>query len=106
MSTNRGSTPVIDFMLEQPADARARMQKSIDFFEKHGLKLLGTHYLKKLHGCELYELRIRFNKIAYRIIFSVVNKVAWLLHAFKKTSNGTPQRHIETALNRAKNIAI
>jgi phage-related protein len=81
------------------------MIKDIDHLQQQGLGLLATKKMKQLTGYKhLYELITNFKGVGYRIIFTVVNGEAWLLEAFKKKSNQTPQRHIDTALGRCNQI--
>jgi phage-related protein len=54
-------------------------------------------------GTGVHELRLDARSGAFRVIYAVVTKSGVvLLHAFKKTSEKTPQRHIEIARERLK----
>jgi phage-related protein len=51
----------------------------------------------------VHELRLHARSGAFRVIYAVVTKSGVvLLHAFKKTSEKTPQRNIEIARARLK----
>lgn len=93
--TDAGVSPVLEFMNNEPAKARAKIQWVIDYFETKGYALLGTPLLKKLRG-GLYELKIK----AYRILLVIKKCTAFLLHAFIKKSKRTPLKEIETTLAR------
>jgi phage-related protein len=56
-------------------------------------------------GAGVHELRLHARSGAFRVIYAVVTKsgVA-LLHAFKKTTEKTPQRNIEIARARWKEL--
>ncbi len=104
------SSPVVSFMQGEPAGAGSTMQRWIDFFEQTGMALLNTPYLKKIQGYkELYELRVKWKGFAYRIMMVVRGSVAWLVHAFRKTTEKTPLHEIKLAVQRQAlipNLAI
>ncbi len=93
--TDSGTSPVLEFMQDQPQKIRAKIQWVIDFFETKGYDLLGTPLLKKLRK-GLYELRIQTS----RIILIIKRSTAYLLHGFIKKSRRTPSNEIKTALAR------
>lgn len=96
------SCPVLDFIENQPPGAGAKMQKIIDYFAEEGMRLLGTSlYLKRVVGYpDLYELRIAWKGIAYRILMVVKGATAWLVHAFRKTKQKIQQQHLKLAMQR------
>ena len=98
--TNRGRSPVLEFIIEQQPKARVKIQKVIDYFEERGKALIHSTYLTSLSGHDLYELRIRFTNVFYRIFVVIKDTVAWLVHGFKKKTNETPQKEISVALKR------
>lgn len=97
-------SPVAEFIFAEPAKAQAKIQKVVEFYQEEGLSLLGSQFLKKLHGYDIYELRIRYQKISYRIFFIIFNSISWLVHAFKKKSDATPQKEIDIAERRRQLI--
>lgn len=98
--------PVAKFIADQPDDAAQRIMKNIEHFAGQGLGLLSVpSKMKQLTGyTNLYELKIDFKGMFYRIIFCVIRGVAHLLTAFKKKDNHTQKRHIKTALTRQKSL--
>ena len=62
--------------------------------------LLKTRILKPLTDVKLYEVKSK----SVRILVTIKKKVCWLLLGFIKKSNKTPPRHIDTALQRARDI--
>jgi len=102
--TESGRRPVYKFVNDQPPEAFARIAKDIDHLEQRGLKLLANPKkfapLPPYRG--LYELKIDFKGVFYRIILCVVRGVAHLLVAFKKKDNRTRRSHIKTALARQR----
>ena len=95
--------PVFEFIESQEANNKQRIMKSVDHFAQQGMNLLfSPSKMKALSGYRnLYELRIDFKGMFYRII----KGVAYLLTAFKKKANNTPSRHIKTALIRQQSLA-
>lgn len=99
--------PVLEFIERQPAKAAQRIMKSVDHFAEQGMGLLfSPSKMKALNGySNLYELKIDFRGIYYRIIFCIIGGITYLLTAFKKKANHTPARHIKTALIRQQSLA-
>lgn len=95
-----GRCPVSEFIEQLPAKTQNKIIWCIDLLEEHGLELLNTKFMSKLHGYELYELRVFFNKVWYRILFPLIGQTFWFVHIFTKKSNETPKYEIDTATNR------
>lgn len=99
--TARGRYPVKEFIEDQD---EATYAKAL-----HLIRLLGTNgpYLKPPYSKKVwdkvYELRIT-GKIAVRILYTVVHNAYYLLHAFKKKSQKMPERELQTAVDRRKEI--
>jgi len=61
--------------------------------------------VRLLRGWEpLWELKRRFDKIAYRIFFCVRGDELWLLSAYEKESEKTPRGELERAYRRMRRI--
>lgn len=97
----RGEKYVEQFINSLDGKTIAKVAHEIDLLEKHGL-YLGMPHSKKLTP-DLYELRIR-GKREIRIIYTFIRKNTYLLHAFKKQTQKTPQREINTALKRLQTL--
>lgn len=83
-------------------------QDKIDYYiterlAKHGLYLLKEGLVKKLNK-KLYELKVRVRQATYRVLFTIINSVFWLLVVFKKKSKKAEKRYINLALTRAAQI--
>jgi phage-related protein len=106
--TKAGRFPVLEFIEDQPDEDSARIMKGIDHFSKQGLSLLSNpDKMKKFTGYDhLYELKVDFKGVFYRIILCVSRGIAHLLVAFKKKGNQTPRAHLKTALTRQQTITI
>jgi len=56
-------------------------------------------------GRAVHELRLRDRSGHYRVIYALIRRGAvHVLHAFKKTTQTTPQRHIDLARKRLKEM--
>ena len=95
--------PVRDFILSLSNKERAKVAHEIEILEKEGIYLSYPH-TSKIIGKEyksLWELRIRFSKNNFRIIYFIYIKNTFvLLHGFKKKTNATPKKDLETAKKR------
>jgi phage-related protein len=96
-TTARGDSPVKTFLdsLDEPTHAKAI--KTIELLEIHG-PALPPPYSKKL-ATGLYELRVS-GQVAVRILYTNHQGAYYLLHAFKKQTQKTPLKELQTALDR------
>jgi len=81
----------------------AKVLRTIDLLETFGHKLGMPH--SKMISKGLFELRIR-GKQEIRIFYSFYKDRIHLLHGFVKKSQKTPQREIDTALQRLKRLTL
>lgn len=99
--TERGDSPVLDFIEEQETSTQAKITHVIELLEQYGYQLKPP-YVKKIHD-NLYELRIT-GKVAIRIFYALCKNEYHLLHIFKKKTQKLPTREMQTALDRLKEI--
>ena len=99
--TERGDYPVKDFANKQDNATKAKIALSIRLLMNQG-PFLKPPYIKKLRN-NIYELRIS-GKIAVRIFYTIHKNEYYLLHAFKKKSQNTPNKEIKIAIDRLKEI--
>lgn len=103
--SENGQNPVNDFINSLNEKQIAKVLREIDLLEQFGSELHFPHTDtikgEKYKGLE--ELRIKFSSDIFRIFYFVVikNKCV-LLHGIQKKSDRTPNRELETALNRMK----
>lgn len=84
------------------AKTQAKIVKHLELLEGHDLlSAIKAQLIAKLHGYNLYEIVIDYNKVFYRILCSIKQPTCWLLHMFKKKKNSTPLVEIKTALQRS-----
>lgn len=97
---------VEDALKSWPEFVQKKFVATLDRLQKHGLgPLLRVREVTKMPGRDnLYEIREKDNKICYRILFTVADSVAWLVHAFRKKSGQTPLHDLDTGEARAKKI--
>jgi phage-related protein len=91
--TTRGDQPVRDYIEALPDREKAKVKALIDHLSEK--VVLNEPYAKKM-GPGLFELRPG----AHRVFYCYHEGKVVLLHAFRKKSNKTPQREIETAYHR------
>ena len=61
--------------------------------------------VRSMKGHEpLWELKLKFQGIQYRIFFCAKNDEIWLLHSLEKKSEKTPASDLNTAYNRMQNV--
>lgn len=99
-----GDSPVTDYIDQLPDKTKKKIIKTLDLIQKYGVGFIKT--CTKLTGTCIYELKIRFDKVFYRIFFVIYKTVCHILHIFKKKSNKAPIRDIETAENRFRTIKL
>ncbi len=95
--SQRGEKPVDEFLKKQSLKTQSKATHLIDLLELHG-NLLGMPYSKRLDK-NIFELRIR-GKQEMRILYCFNKRGIILLHAFKKQTQKTPRKEIETAKKR------
>jgi phage-related protein len=101
LSTLRGDYPVKDFIEEQDPVIRSKIALSILLLKNQG-PFLKPPYIKKLQD-KLYELRIP-GTIQIRIFYTIYHSEYYLLHAFIKKAQKTPNRELKIAVDRMKKI--
>lgn len=95
--TPRGEKIVKEFIKRLAPKTVGKISQSLDLLKEHG-PLLGMPYSKKLTR-EINELRIR-GKEEVRILYTFSKNNIYLLHAFKKKTQKTPRKEIDTAEKR------
>jgi len=87
-----------------PADMRARLARMTDVIGEHGLENLPRDWVKSL-GDKLWELRVTGRDgIARAIYVTVTGRRLVIVRIFVKKTQKTPQRELELARQRAKEI--
>jgi len=99
--TESARCPVREFVEQLTAKTQAKVARSIDLLEQFGMSLEMPH-ARPLGGTSgLRELRITHSGNDYRVFFfNAKHEKIVLLHAIVKKSRATPQRDLDTALQR------
>ncbi len=93
-----------DERAELPVDMRARLARMTDVIGEHGLENLPRDWVKSL-GDKLWELRITGRDgIARAIYVTATGRRVVIVRIFVKKTQKTPQRELELARQRAKEI--
>lgn len=100
--TSNGEKSVDKFIKKQQPQARSKIAHNVRLLRQYG-NLLGLPHSKALGG-GLYELRIR-GKEELRIFYCFIQqKTIYLLHAFQKQKQQTPQKDLDLAVSRMKEL--
>jgi phage-related protein len=101
--TAAGSVPVVEFVDDLTPQVQAKFIRSLELLEQYGL-FLREPWVKNIPGIpKLRELRFRSFGEIYRVFFFPVSgRKLILLHGFKKKSQETPKRELQTAEARMK----
>ena len=97
----------IDSLLDKKA--AKKIIRRLESVEEHGISIL-THSgtMRKIHNYRngIFEIKIDFNNVFYRITYVIRAGTCWLLSIFAKKDNKTPLQQIRTALQRAKDLDL
>jgi phage-related protein len=89
---------------ELAADVRQRFLRIAELIERHGPAGVHEPYVKHLDG-KLWEMRMKGKDgIARAIYITAQGERVVVLHAFVKKTQKTPQRALEIARERAKEV--
>ncbi len=100
--SSSGEKPVDVFIKKQQKKTKAKLVHTIRLLRHYG-NMLGMPHSKALGG-GLYELRIR-GKEELRICYCFTHqRKIYLLHAFKKQTQQTPQKELEVAITRMRKL--
>ena len=99
--SQNGDNPVREFLLSLEIRQQAKIRRILATITEYGLQPVIPH-LRKLTGTPLWEIRI-LGQDNIRILYVTAHREAILaLHGFIKKSQKTPEREINTALERYK----
>ena len=91
---------VNQFIEALPHQAAAKVLAAFKKLEEFGLKCKFP-LLRTLHD-GIWELRITYNSVAYRYLFTVRNCEILITNVYQKQTEATPRRVIELAKSRAQ----
>lgn len=101
--TERGDSPIEDFLSALPRKAKAKCIAYMDLLEEFGANLPRA-IIAKIRG-DLWELRPEWAGTEYRFLyFTLVGQRIVILHAITKKSQKLKARDIDLAETRIKNI--
>jgi phage-related protein len=99
--TSQDNEPVRDWLRELPAADRRAIGEEIRTVQLGWP--LGMPVVRKL-GADLWEVRVRIRDGIARVLFTIEDGDAVLLHGFVKKSQKIPADELATALNRLKQL--
>lgn len=100
-TTISGEDPTQEFINSLSVKQQRKISRIITYIQKYGLTTAISH-VKKLTGTDLWEIRILGQDNVRVFYATVLSDTILLLHGFIKKSQSTPNKEIETALNRLK----
>ncbi len=93
---SEAKSPVTEWFEAQDAKTQAKLLWVFDLLEESGVEV-GMPHVKPLED-KLYEIRIRVDKNAYRIIYFLYTGQQFiLLHGFHKKTQKTPTKELKLA---------
>ena len=100
--TCSGKIPVKEFIDNLYPKTQAKIARHFDLLEEFGL-LLKEPCIKSLNYRNLYELRVRWNKLCYRFLFYMLKyNIIVILHCYIKKSEKIPKNELLISINRLK----
>ena len=96
---HRGKSPILEFINILSASDTARVIATVELLLEFGVNL-GMPHARPLRDC-IWELRAGPIRLLY---FADVERRFVILHAFRKTTQKTPDHEIETALRRMREL--
>jgi phage-related protein len=102
-TTEKGDSPIGDFVSSLPKKEEAKALREVDLLEQKGIYLNFPHS-SDIEGYKgLRELRVRFSSDNIRIIYFLNIKDTFvLLHGFRKKTQKLPKKELEIAITRMK----
>ncbi len=100
-----GSIPIKDWLDTLPKKVRAKCIDKIERLQAlgHELRRPEADYLRD----GIYELRLRFRNVRYRILYFFHGNVAAVIsHGIMKKTQEVPKREIERAIRRKKKFEL
>lgn len=96
---------VDDELEDLPPAIRARFVRIAKLIAEFGLEAVGRPHVRRLKGSPLWEIRIRGKEGRFRALYvTASDKRVVILRVFHKKTRKTPQKEIEMALQRAKEV--
>jgi phage-related protein len=87
-----------------PADMRARFRRIVELIQGHGLEGMREPHVKHLEG-PLWEMRMKGKDGISRAIYvTAKGRRVVVVRVFVKKTQKTPQREIDLALERAREV--
>ncbi len=83
-------------------EAAARLALDLEILGAEGLR--SSRISVRGFGRGLWEVRRRFERVWYRVFVCVTGNSVWLLHSIEKKSPKTPQRDVELAMRRMREV--
>lgn len=107
LELRNGRCPVAEFLDNLELKAKKKVLRTLELIDSYPTSASGkAGLIRKMSGYErfnLFEIRISYQKIKYRIFYCFHASTCFLVHAFKKTTKKTPLKEIQIAVKRIQN---
>lgn len=101
--TTRNRCPIVDFIEKQPERDQAVILAVLSDINEFGFNAKGCQF-RQLEG-KLWEIKIKTPSGGYLLLYVTIDKASlFILHAFKKKTQKTPTKELNTARKRLKEI--
>lgn len=104
LEMGRGVCPVQAFLDDLREKARKKILRALELFESYDVTyLFRAEIITKMPGYErynLYEFRVMYQNVKYRVLCCIRNATCYLVHAFIKKTQKTPLKEIKIAIDR------
>lgn len=98
--TEAGTSPVIDYLRTLPREQRQIAGRAIRALQNADTLAEAHVDVRPIKG-KLWEIRASYQRVFYVI---AARNVWWLLHAYEKDTNKTPEREKDVALRRMREV--
>lgn len=92
----------LDRLVRERPKAFSRIAVDLEVLGAEGLR--SSQITIRPLGDQLWELKRSYDGIHYRIFFGVSKGAVWLLHSLEKKTAKTPERELELARRRLKEV--
>jgi phage-related protein len=105
--SSSGKQDAYDFITSQPDEASFKITKKLDQLSQYGVNfMVDKRDVKPInsHRPHFYELRVKACGTCYRLPFVIIKSTVILMFGFKKQTDKMEKKHLNLAINRAKEI--
>lgn len=99
--SDQGKEPVREWLRKMDVEARKAIGDDIRYVQEKWTDGVGKPYVDGF-GAGLYEVRTKYDKKQYRVLFCIEDDTIILLHGFIKKTKKTPTADVDLGRHRQK----